>query len=438
MDRLPFGRAIVGLLFGALCVLGGVVPAFGGTTPGPDSLAGLNATYNASANVRWTERKLSVRSTARVTNRGDAPVDALTFNAAPAKIGEMDLRSVRVGPDTVNATVYDQNIVVDLPAPLGVGGSYDVTIEYDSWFGSTSGNKQFLFAKVEDIATAYRWIPWLSRPYTFNTPTYGEPFVTKVSDEVRVSITIDQPSVKLATSGRLIGTSGNTRHYVANNVRDFNFAASPSYKYKSQVWNGVLINYYYVELPVSTIQSYAIGAMNRFSSLVGAYPYGQLAIAEVPTGPSMESPSMIWLTQKASARGNLRYLTVHELAHQWFYGVVGNDQADQPFADEALAEFLTRDYIGHRDSQCAESVLDKRVYDYSHSCYYEVIYVQGYNYLEDYRERVGDSAFWAGLREYYDSYRFRIGGTRSLLEILDEASSGMGGGHGTRFPSLYD
>ena len=146
---------------------------------------------------------------------------------------------------------------------------------------------------------------------------------------------------------------------------------------------------------------------------------------------------MIWLTQKATSRGTLRYLTVHELAHQWFYGVVGNDQADEPFADEAMAEFLTRDYIGHRASHCALSVLDKRVYDYSKACYYEVIYVQGDDYLNDYRQRVGDEAFWAGVRQYYDAYRYRIGGTRRLLEILDEASGGLGGGHGTRFPSLY-
>ncbi len=436
MDSSLTRRAIACLLFGALCVLGSVAPALGAAGPGPDSLVGLDATYNASANIVWKARKMSVSSTAHVTNNGDAAVDALTFNAAPSKIGNMQLRSVRVGPDAVTADRFDQNIIVPLPVPLEPGNSTDVTIDYDSWFGKT-GNKQFLFAKVENIATAYRWIPWLSRPYTFSTPTYGEPFVTRVSDEVRVSITVDQSNVKIATSGQPTGSSGKTRTYVAHNVRDFNFAASPKYRYRSQTWNGVTVSYYYYELPINKIQSYAIGAMNRFTERVGSYPYPTLSIAEVPTGPSMESPSMIWLTQTATSRGTLRYLTVHELAHQWFYGVVGNDQAEEPFADEAMAEFLTRDYIGHRASKCAESVLDKRVYDYSKSCYYEVIYVQGDTYLNAYRQRVGDEAFWSGMRQYYDAYRYRIGGTRRLLEILDEASGGMGGGHDTRFPSLY-
>jgi aminopeptidase N len=77
------------------------------------------------------------------------------------------------------------------------------------------------------------------------------------------------------------------------------------------------------------------------------------------------------------------------------------------------------------------------VYSYSKSCYYEVVYVQGDNYLESYRQRVGDAAFWNGLRNYYAAYRFGLGGTRQLFDTLDEAAGGAGGGHEARFPSLY-
>src|SRR5688500_5649585 len=151
----------------------------------------------------------------------------------------------------------------------------------------------------------------------------------------------------------------------------------------------------------------------------------------------MESPGMIWLTQSAVARGTLKYLVAHETAHQWFYGLLGNDQASEPFADEALAEFLTRDLIGHRASNCPQALLDRSVYSYSKAGYYEVIYVQGDNYLDACRKRVGDTAFWNGIRNYYDAYRFGLGGTRQLFDTLDEAAGSAGGGHETRFPSLY-
>ncbi len=49
----------------------------------------------------------------------------------------------------------------------------------------------------------------------------------------------------------------------------------------------------------------------------------------------------------------------------------------------------------------------------------------------------GTHAFWDGVRRYYEEYSFRIGGTKKLLDILDEEAGGAGGGHETRFPSLY-
>lgn len=428
-------RIIAGLLMGAFIALAGVGPV--AAVVAPDSIKfGLDATYDASATITWGTGRMTVTSMALVTNNSDTAVSALTFNAAPAKIGRMQLLGARVGSDPALAEVQDQSIVVTLAAPLEPTQQAAVTIDYVATFGGSSGNKQWLFAKVKGIATAYRWIPWLSRAYPFFTPTYGEPFVTKVSSDVRVSITTDKP-MQIATSGQQTGGEGLTKTFVAHNVRDFNFAASPKYATRTVVWGAVSIAFFYVKLPIDRVQELTVASLDRFSQRVGLYPYPTLTVAEVPTGPSMESPAMIWLTQKAVARGTLTYLTVHEMAHQWFYGVVGNDQAAEPFADEAMAEFLTRDMIGHRSSRCAVSILDMRVFDYSSPCYYEVIYVQGDNYIDAYRYRVGDAVFWDGIRRYYAEYSFRLGGTRQLLQALDEAAGPLGGGHSGRFPSIY-
>jgi hypothetical protein len=438
--RLPIdrqtklGRALAGLLTGIVLVFAGGLPV--AAVDGPNSLEGLSATYDVAATLKWSKGRLDVTSTATIRNNSDAAVDALTFNAAPARIGRMVLGSVTAGGQPATAVVDDQNIIVTLPVPLEPAQQIAVTVAYKSWFGGSSGNKQWLFAKVDGIATAYRWIPWLSKAYPFITPTYGEPFVTKTSDEVRVSITTDR-SLSIATTGRRVSVDGLTQTFEARNVRDFNFAASPKYVTSTQTWGDVSITYYTVELPLTKLKTWTVASLDRFSQRVGPYPYNEFAVAEVPTGPSMESPGMIWITQKSVARGTLKYLVVHETAHQWFYGVIGNDQAVEPFADEAMAEFLTRDLVGHRTSNCAQSVLDRHVYDYSKSCYYEVIYVQGDLYLNAYRQRVGDQLFWNGVRRYYTQYQFKIGGTRDLLDILDDEAQGSGGGHEARFPSLY-
>lgn len=433
MNATKLRRAFLGLLVGAVVVLGGGIPV--AAADAPNSLQGLSATYDVTAALKWRKGRLNVTSTALVTNGSDTAVDALTFNAVPAKIGRMILGNVTVGGEAANAVIDDQNIIVTLLVPLEPTQQVSVTIVYAAWFGGTKGNKRFLFAKVDGIATAYRWIPWLSKAYPFVTPTFGEPFVTKVSDQVRVSITPDR-TMKIATSGHRTGGEGLTQTFVAHNVRDFNFAASPRYVTQTDSWGDVSVTYYTVKLPLSKLRYWTVAALNRFSQRVGPYPYEDYAIAEVPRGPSMESPGMIWISQAAS-QSLIKYATVHETAHQWFYGIVGSDQAIEPFADEAMAEFLTRDLLGHRGSRCAQSVLDMRLYDYSSDCYYEVIYVQGDIYLEAYRQRVGNAHFWDGIRRYYDDFKYKIGGTQMLLETLDNAAEGAGGGHDGRFPSIY-
>jgi hypothetical protein len=430
--RAPLRRAFVFFVLAVAAVIGALPVAAGGS---PNSLIGLEATYDVSATLHWTAKQLDVTSTATITNNSDTAVGALLFNAAPASIGNMVLGSVTAGAEPATATVDDQNITVTLPTPLQPTDQVAVTINYSAWFGKT-GNKQFLFAKVNGIATAYRWIPWLSRAYPFRTPTYGEPFVTKTAAIVTVSITTDQP-MGVAATGHRTGVDRLTQTFEAHDVRDFNFAASPKYVETTQAWGDVTITYFLVDLPYSKVQKWTLVALNRFSDRVGPYPYGDYVVAEVPTGPSMESPGMIWLTEHALARGTLKYLAIHETAHQWFYGILGNDQASEPFADEALAEFLTRDLIGHRASACAEDVLDGSVYSYSKECYYETIYVQGDNYLEAYRQRVGNDPFWQGIRNYYTDFKFGLGGTRQLLDTLDAAANGLGGGHEARFPNLY-
>ena len=61
-----------------------------------------------------------------------------------------------------------------------------------------------------------------------------------------------------------------------------------------------------------------------------------------------------------------------------------------------------------RTSRCATATLDRTIYEYSAACYYEKIYIQGGNLLDDARRRMGSTAFWAALRGYVAANRYRI------------------------------
>ena len=134
----------------------------------------------------------------------------------------------------------------------------------------------------------------------------------------------------------------------------------------------------------------------------------------------MEGPGIAWIPTGTGS--NLRYLVTHEIAHQWFYALVGNDQAREPFADEAVTDFVARDVLSmRRSSRCAKAELDLSIYHYSYKCYYEDIYIQGGNLLNRARRKMGSAAFWSALRGYVADHRWEIVHTRTLLDALDDA-----------------
>ncbi|HEY2788888.1 MAG TPA: hypothetical protein VGI72_05490 [Gaiellales bacterium] len=78
------------------------------------------------------------------------------------------------------------------------------------------------------------------------------------------------------------------------------------------------------------------GALGSLSRRFGPYPWPDLHVAVMP-GQSrlgIEYPTMIFL-----GTGTAGALTTHEVAHQWFYSLVGNDQARDPVLDEGLATY---------------------------------------------------------------------------------------------------
>jgi hypothetical protein len=152
----------------------------------------------------------------------------------------------------------------------------------------------------------------------------------------------------------------------------------------------------------------------------------------------MEGPGIVWIPPGAPV-ANLRYLVTHEVTHQWFYGIVGNDQAREPFADEALTDMVARYLTGtRRGSRCAWATLDKSIYRYGGACYYEQVYIQGGNVLDDARRRMGTARFFGALRGYIDENRWRLVHTSTLLTALDGATTlRLANGWQSRFPTLY-
>jgi hypothetical protein len=432
----------VGAVTGTTTLASARTGAAGPITPGSvnRTSANLTARYLVGLNLRFGSRSFHANTVASVTNTSGGPIDRVELNTIAARLGGMRLHVVEVEGRRVAARVSDQTIIVPLGGILAAGDSVRIRVHYVATLRSSLAGSNWMFTRTNGIVDAYRWIPWVSRATPFTRPNHGDPFVTPVSPEVIVNVTTDRRLVIASTAGVVSrSTNGLTQRLVARNVRDVTITAAPDFRTATVSVGSKKVRYYYrSSANRALIVDAAADALRAMQSRLGPYPYSIYKVVQSAGGFGMESPGLTWIPL-GTGSANLRYLVAHETAHQWFYGVVGNDQARQPFADEAVADFVARDVTGtRRSSRCSTGRLDMSIYRYSSTCYYEIVYIQGGNLLNEAKRRMGSTLFWSTLRAYIVAQRYKISTTPKLLTTLDAATPVyLSALFRPRFPSIY-
>jgi aminopeptidase N len=139
-----------------------------------------------------------------------------------------------------------------------------------------------------------------------------------------------------------------------------------------------------------------------------------------------------------SEQSYLVSIAVHETAHQWWYGQVANDQALEPWLDEALCTFSE---LAYYEQLHPESVawwwavrvdfyqpygrLDRSIYgftDYADQYleYRNATYLQGAKFLSQLKSVMGEEAFYGFLRDYAAQYRNKIATTEDFFALLGD------------------
>lgn len=383
----------------------------------------LTASYDVRLRLNYDAGTLAGTSTMSVTNTSGGPIDRLELNTIMARLGHLRIASLTVDGVATRPVVLDQTLIVGLGGTLPTGATTRIRIAFATTLQRTISGSAWLFTKAGGVMQLDHWLPWISRARAFDRPNHGDPFVTASSPSVRVRIRTDR-DLKVATTGRRVAQAGTSSTWIAANVRDFSVAASPSWTIRTEKVGSIAVSVYsFAGGNGSALMSLATRALRRYQPLMGAYPYPTFRVVESGGGYGSEAPGLIWIPRGLSY-GRLPWLVSHETAHQWFPVIVGSDQALEPFADEAMADFLARYLTGTwRASRCPAQPLDRSIYRYSSACYFEVVYVQGGRLIDSFRRRMGSVAFWAAVRDYIDAHRFGLGGTRALLETLDAHTS---------------
>ncbi len=398
------------------------------------------ATYAVSVRIGWAAR--TVRGNVVITARNDAGVgvDRVRLNTVMGPLGGLRLGDVTVDGTIRAAILVDQTITVPLGGVLPAGATTVIRVPFRATMRATTGGSSWLFTRANGVANLYRWVPWISRSTPFTRANHGDPFVTPSSPLVTLRVTTDVPLAVTANGIRTSRTAdGLVTTWEANNVRDLVLNASRGADRRSAVVNRTSIRVVTRPGgPSAALLRAATRALPLLEARLGPAPWPVLRVVESAGGFAMEGPGVVWIPAGTEA-WRYEYLVTHELAHQWFFGMVGSDQARQPFADEAMADMVTRYVLGsRRGSTCARSTLDRTIYRYSEACYYEVVYIQGGNLLDDARKAMGTRVYFSAVRRYLADNRWGLAGTRALLDTLDAATPlDMAARWRARFPTLY-
>lgn len=188
---------------------------------------------------------------------------------------------------------------------------------------------------------------------------------------------------------------------------------------------------------------YAIAALRIYSDLFGPYPFRDLRIAPAPMNfRGMEYPqvSLLGVELYDRYRDSLEILVAHEVAHQWWYGLVHNDPVNEPWLDEALAEYSVKLYLEElHGEQDADSLQDKRwqtpingikseggdrplnqtVGEFASDPHYEaIIYGKGALFYDALRQTLGERRFKRFLQSYVKEHMYQIVHTTDWLTAI--------------------
>jgi hypothetical protein len=329
--------------------------------------------------------------------------------------------------------IFESVLPIDSNDRAGVNGNdIDSSLMYE-------------FASAYPIPCVYdEFDGWNTDPYLDT----GDPFYL---DMAYYDFNLTLPSaMKVAATGELlgveVGATNTTYHYTPSApVREITFCASRYYIVESQIYNGVNVSSYYLPESVSLWSGNGLAwgyrAMSLFNDTFGPYPYTTLNIVEdYGFYYGMEYPCQVYMSNIINDRFQadqipsdvLDAVIAHEVAHQWWYHLVGNDEIDAGYLDEGLtcwsvylySEFYDLGWTGKEgDFYAVKSMypakINQSIYDDS-STYYFTAYTKTPVVLEKLRQIIGTDEYLNSLRLFFTRFSFRIAFLQDLQTAFED------------------
>jgi len=418
-------------------------------TPLPTSTPALERPqYVIDLQLNYTSKAAVVNQTITYPNWTGETLTNLVLAVEPNLWGGgFSLKSLTIADQAINNYTLEnlsQRLEIPLPQPLEPSKTITITMSYglilpqmQAYLNATNDIRPQIYGYSEKQSNFVDWYPFVV-PYIpgqgwllHNPWFYGEHLVYDLADfDVTVTFT-DGANPKIAASGAEAESETEatpegavSRQFLLQAGRTFALSMSDHFKVATKVVGDVTVYSYYFGLydaPGEAMLQTTAEAMQVYSERFGPYRHKTLSAVQGDFNDGMEFSGLYFISRDYfnlydnTPKNYLVTIAAHETAHQWWFDAVANDQALEPWLDEALSTYSERIYYesvypdlvdwwwGYRYFEFRQAgAVDTQIYDGGgQRPYWDKVYLTGARFFEDLRERMGDELFFAFLKDYY-------------------------------------
>jgi hypothetical protein len=310
------------------------------------------------------------------------------------------------------------------------------------WDGSTLSLPGFY--PMLAVKQAGQWV--LDDP-----PAHGDVLFSEVAlYQLDISLPKDLVVVSGGVTLNVIDNPDNSRTWqiTGGPLRDMTVIAGPFQAISDNAAGATVTSYYLPghEAAAQTVLAHATAALRLYGDTYGPYPYIELDVIEAPLNArGMEYSGLVLIGTDLyeDQREFLTFLVAHEVGHQWWYALVGNNPYQHPWLDEGLTEYSAFDYyrgvFGQPQAEelltgrwfipfdsaangGVEGVVDRPAADFDSAGYELLAYAKAALFFNALREELGDEIYLKVLQTYYAENRYRIVTPQTFLATAERVS----------------
>lgn len=397
----------------------------------------------------------------RYTNQEEGALHDVYFRLFPNIAGgKSTVSAVNVDGQEVEP-VYeysDSAIRISLPTALHPGERIDIKMDFEIEIAREMAGNYGLFGYYDGVLVLDKFYPVIpvyddEGWNVENPPPNGD---LSYFDASFYLVRVTAPAnLTVATSGIEVGREYEAKNQVltfaAGPSRDFYLAAGEDYSVVSETVGETTVNSYAFSNRVEGAKlalQFARQALQSLNDRLGVYPYTEFDVVGTPmmalgieypgiVGISLETYDLDAEVSGSPAQIMLESVVAHEAAHQWFYNIIGNDQVDEPWLDEALTQYATGLYYldaygegaerSYRESwrsrwdrvEGANIPIGLPAGDYSSKEYGAIVYGRGPLFVAALAQEMGQETFDEFLWDYIYTFKWGVAtsdGFRQLAE----------------------